>query len=672
MTSSLWTLEEFLQFRCPAQTAWSTDGTCLAFVMQGADQDALWLISADGLGAMQPLPSLSVADSSTGKMWGSVQSAYVWCPNAFAVLRVADGIWMHDLRTGEQKHLTRGEQSESHPSWSPDGRCFAFRRGERVAFYELATSFLVSIPAPGRVYEFAPHLTWSPDGKLIAVAWRRADAPGQPARRGLDIAVLSPRNGVVWATDTLGTIAHPQWLDREQLLLTRYNETHTVAEHVLIQIPTGTERVLLTVEEPKGLQPDFVEGLGTRGPILSPDRKEAILIQAVEGWDHLHLLDLKTGTLKRLTSGQCEDSSPRWSPDGRRIAYFSNGHPSLSSLDVQVYNRDNGALQVLTSLPGAKDELTWSPDGRRLAFLHAGPGKPPGVWVGQVGNLSYNRLTQPWPEDSTWRNDVPPQEVWIEATDGHRTPGLLYTRPDAHDGPAIIWLHGGPGMQYYQGWPTDYGSCLHHAFHQLLVQRGYSVLYLNYRGSTGYGVEHQQGNYLKLGVAETADVAGAAHWLSSLPQVSGERLCVAGRSYGGFAALSALARLPGLFRLGIVIAGFGDLSSSLDESGQDFWDDTTCFRWRMGWSPNQHPQAWRTANVLPDLEQLQAPLVIFHGERDQAVYVEEARKIEQRCRNLGKRCFAHYYAGEDHVFSMAETWQDVFARTLTYLCDFVE
>jgi dipeptidyl aminopeptidase/acylaminoacyl peptidase len=525
---------------------------------------------------------------------------------------------------------------------------------------------------PGVVYEFAPHLAWSPDGEYVAAAFRRTDAAGKPLPRGLDVAVLSPQRGVIWATDTEGTIACPQWVDSERLIVTRYNLTRTEAEYMLVHAPTGHERLLWIEQEPKGLPADFVEGLGTRGPILSPHRNEAILIRSIGGWDHLGLLDLRAGTLRQITFGECEDSSPRWSPDGHHIAYLSNGHPSLSSLDVWAWDKSNGDSRPLTSLPGGKDELAWSPDGRSLSFLHAGPGEPPGLWLTRLSDQKTIRLTRPWPPDSLWRNDVQPQEVWIEVGLGHRTPGLLYTRPELWRCPAIIWLHGGPGTQFCLGWPTDYGSCIHHAFHQFLVQQGYSVLYLNYRGSTGYGTEHQQSDYLGIGTVEPADVAGAAHLLASLPQVDGQRLCVAGRSYGGFAALCALARWPNLFRLGIVIAGLGDLAGSLDGSRPDFWDDTTLFRWRIGWSAEQNPAAWSAAKVLPDLDKLQAPLVIFHGEQDQAVRVEEARQIEWRCRELGKRCFAHYYAGEDHVFSSAETWRDVFTRTLAYLDDFVK
>jgi dipeptidyl aminopeptidase/acylaminoacyl peptidase len=87
----------------------------------------------------------------------------------------------------------------------------------------------------------------------------------------------------------------------------------------------------------------------------------------------------------------------------------------------------------------------------------------------------------------------------------------------------------------------------------------------------------------------------------------------------------------------------------------------------MGWSPGQNPWAWREANVLPDLENLEAPLAIFHGLEDQAVPVEEVYKAERRCREPGKPCFAHYYPDEDYVFSLVETWRDVFVHILKYL-----
>ena len=423
----------------------------------------------------------------------------MWCPDSKGLLRVSDGVWLCDLRTGEQKKLTTGEQPESCPSWSPDGRRFVFRQGNQVAFYDMATFSTVAFPVPGVVYASAPQLAWSPDGTRVAAAFRRTDAAGRPGRRGLDVAVLSIDGQIHWATDTPGTVANPQWVDDERLLITRHDETFTTAEHVQVHVPTGEERQLFVEREPKGLLQGDVEGVDVYKPILSPDHKEAILIHPVEGWKHLHLLDLQTDALRQLTYGECEDSSPVWSPDGRYVACLSNGHPSLASLDVWVLEKETGQSRPLASMPGAKAELTWSPDGHNLSFLHAGPCEPPGLWVGQVANLSYKRLIPDRLPGDVWVHNVPPQQVWIEASDGYRTPGLLYTRPETRDQPAIIWLHGGPGMQYYLGWPTDYGSCIQHAFFQLLVQAGYTVLYLNYRGSTGYGMEHEQGNYKKIG-----------------------------------------------------------------------------------------------------------------------------------------------------------------------------
>ncbi len=619
---------------------------------------------------MPPLPS-----SPAAVMWGGVEPSYVWHPKDNALLRVSEGFWIYDLRTGQQEKLFSIEEPVSHPSWAPDGQRFAFRLGDRVGLYDLRTSSTVSFPLPGLVYKFAPHLKWSPDGSLIAVAFRRHSADGKPVKRGLDIAVISLEGKVVWATDTAGTVANPQWVNSEQLLFTRYNDTRTVAEYVLVHIPTKAERVLLVEEEPRGLLPDFVEGLGSRGPFLSPKRDEAILICSTGGWPHLHLLDLEKGLLRQITYGENEDFNPTWSPDGKYIAYLSNRGPSLASLGVWVLNRESGESRPVFSLPGAKGELSWSPQkpnrGRNLpalTLLHAGPGEPPGLWIVGLDGKSATRLVS---SEGMWGHDLPPKEVWIAATDGYRTPGILYTRPDLKKRPGIIWLHGGPYMQYYLGWPIDYGYCMYYAFHQFLVQKGYSVLYLNYRGSTGYGVEHEQGNYLGIGMAELADIAGAARFLSSLPQVEGQPLCIAGTSYGGFLALSALTRLRGLFRLGVVIAGLGDLASSLDTSGPDFWDDSTYFRWRMGWSAEQNPQAWRGANVLVDLESLEAPVVIFHGLEDQAVPVEEAYKVERLCRELGKKCFTHYYPGEDHIFSSEKTWRDVFTHILKYLEEFV-
>ncbi|MBN1483220.1 MAG: S9 family peptidase [Chloroflexia bacterium] len=660
-----WTMDEIVRFRCPTGPSWSPDGAHLAFFLSGAGREQLCLL--DRAGRLRELPPLPA--SPAAKMWGGVQPAYDWFPDGRALLRVAGGLWRCDLDGGPPQRLTPGQEPESHPSCSPDGRTLAFRQGARVALLDLATGGLDGFDLPGPLYAFAPHLAWSLDGALLAAAFRRLDAAGRPARRGLDLAVVTTQGRLLWATDTPGTAANPQWLDARRLLFSRYNRTHTRVEHVLLHLPAGPERLLLAEEEPRGLPADFVEGLGSRGPLLSPDGRAAVLVRPHQGWDRLHLLDLQSGHLHLLTEGPGEEGEPAWSPEGRRLAYLANGRPTPFDRELRLLDLRTGQVRALCSGPGVRAEPVWSPDGRALCFVRAGPGEPPALWRLEVDSGEAACLAPAWPAGSMWRQDVPPEAVWIEAADGRPAPALFYARPGLRGRPGLIWLHGGPGMQHYRGWPADYGYAMHHAVHQLLLERGYSLLYLDYRGSTGYGAAHEQANYLGIGTAELADLEGAARFLAGRPEVGAAPLVLMGRSYGGYVALSGLARLPHLFQLGIIVAGFGDMHSYFS-GPPDFWDDAACFRWRMGWSAEEQPRAWAAADVLPDLGRLRAPLALFHGRDDQAVPVEDARDIEQRCRALGKTCFYHEYAGEDHVFAAEATWRDFAGHLLGYLARF--
>ena len=212
---------------------------------------------------------------------------------------------------------------------------------------------------------------------------------------------------------------------------------------------------------------------------------------------------------------------------------------------------------------------------------------------------------------------VPMESLDLKARDGRRLPAYLTRTPiSARTGPQplVLLVHGGPQARDYWGF---------NPIHQLLANRGYHVLSVNYRGSTGLGKDHLLAGEGEWYARMQDDLVDAVRWAVDERIADPDRLVIMGASYGGYAALAGLTRDPDLFAAAIAEVGPSNLRTLL-ESIPPYWESGRTILERMigvgkvdldAISPIQH------------VDRIERPLLLGHGANDPRVKLTESETI---------------------------------------------
>jgi dipeptidyl aminopeptidase/acylaminoacyl peptidase len=181
---------------------------------------------------------------------------------------------------------------------------------------------------------------------------------------------------------------------------------------------------------------------------------------------------------------------------------------------------------------------------------------------------------------------------------------------------------------------------LHLGMYQYLAQRGVLVLCPNIRGSSGYGISYQKLIRRDWGGAELQDIEHAAQYLRSLAEVDADRIAVHGRSFGGFATLSAMTRLPEYWTCGVDVVGPANLVTFL-KATPPFWKTFT-----KQWcgDPEEDYEFLMSRSPITHVENIRAPLLVIQGAKDPRVVKTESDQMVERIRALGGS--VRYYVDE--------------------------
>jgi dipeptidyl aminopeptidase/acylaminoacyl peptidase len=417
------------------------------------------------------------------------------------------------------------------------------------------------------------------------------------------------------------------------------------------------------------------------GPAVSPDRTEVAYVFTPRGdlnRSEIRVADLATGAVRALTgTPRMQDRAPDWSPDGSTVAYVSERSGWWA---LHAVGRDGSGERQLTSDEADYGEPAWHPDGDRIAVTrgvrnHFGVASvdaasgavtdlaPGGVWGapqwtasgGIIGTYEDHatppelRLVEPGeapapvlsPSPLAVRHapHVTPEEITYRSRDGLAIPAFLFRPPGAsaeEPVPAIVYPHGGPTAAYTDEWDG-------HA--QYFIDKGYAWLAINFRGSTGYGRDFERRNHDVWGVQDTWDCLAAADHLRGLDWVDGDRLGIFGASYGSYMALLSVTDDPERrFRCAAAKYGDCDIVTSWAQGDREGVQDLE----RMMGPPASNRAAYRAGSPVHRLDQIEAPLLIAHGELDLRVSPRQSEELVAALRRLGKTFEYLTYPTEAH------------------------
>ena len=291
------------------------------------------------------------------------------------------------------------------------------------------------------------------------------------------------------------------------------------------------------------------------------------------------------------------------------------------------WNPKAKALQtrVDLALPGRINDIQGSSrNGRRHIVVSSHATQPP-QWYLYDEDLNRLILMVDGYPKLVPNELVKPMPLTLKARDGTVLHGYV-TRP-AHaqqPGPLIVLPHGGPAGRDV----LDFNY-----WTQFLASRGWAVLQVNFRGSSGYGGEFLQAGFKRWGLEMQDDLTDAAHYAIEQGIADPERICIVGGSYGGYAALMGIVKTPELFRCAVSFAGVSDLRALLTDKrrflGYELGAERQLGAW---WSDRDRLKATSPVNHA---EKIRSPLLIVHGAEDRTVPVEQSRAMVDALKEAG-------------------------------------
>ncbi|MGF6925350.1 dipeptidyl aminopeptidase/acylaminoacyl peptidase [Chitinophaga sp. W2I13] len=371
------------------------------------------------------------------------------------------------------------------------------------------------------------------------------------------------------------------------------------------------------------------------------------------GYSHLYTANVNDGSTKALTSGNYEVQEAQLSPDKKYFYITTNEvHPG----EKQFYRIGvaGGKAERITTLPGA-NEVTVSPDGKWIAFRYSYSNKPwelyvqpntPGAKAVQVTNLAQTDEFKSY----HWRD---PQVITITARDNQPVYARLYTPdPAKNNGAAVIFVHGAGYLQNAHKWWSSYFR--EYMFHNLLTDKGYTVLDMDYRGSAGYGRNWRTGIYRYMGGKDLDDEVDGAKYLAEKLQMDAHRIGIYGGSYGGFMTLMALFTQPDVFASGAALRSVTDWAHYNHGYTSNILNE-----------PFTDSIAYRRSSPIYFADGLKGKLLMCHGMVDTNVHFQDIVRLSQRLIELGKNNWElAVYPVEDHGFTTPSSWTDEYKRIL--------
>jgi len=425
---------------------------------------------------------------------------------------------------------------------------------------------------------------------------------------------------------------------------------------VTIDPETGKSRVVDLLHDDAWVR----EGGGPANPSVQfiPGTHRAWFLSERDGWMHLYTLDVGDAEAKpkQLTTGKWEIAAAELSRDASKF-YLTTTEVHPGERQVYAMAVAGGARTRLTTMTGS-NEAEVSPDDGALGLVYSYSNKPPEVYVmpNTPGAAARQITTTPTAE---WRGFkwIDPKVINFKARDGVDvyarlfTPEMINARRDPTR-PAVVFVHGaGYAQNAHRYWASYFREYM---FHNLLASRGYVVLDVDYRASSGYGRDWRTAIYRHMGGHDLEDVVDGAKYLATQEKVDPRRIGVYGGSYGGFITLMAMFTTPDVFAAGAALRPVTDWA-----------------RYNHGYTsnilnlPQKDTEAYRQSSPIYFAEGLKGALLICHGMVDTNVLFQDSVRLTQRLIELRKENWEIApYPVENHSFTEATSWADEYRRIL--------
>lgn len=399
-------------------------------------------------------------------------------------------------------------------------------------------------------------------------------------------------------------------------------------------------------------------------PQFSPGGKFLAYTSDETGWRSLWVAEADGQNPAPVETGEGEIGGPDWTP-GHRAMRWSEDARTLFT----VRRRQSRDVLLRVGWPDravAEVPLSWTfldglhLRGDQLAFLAGDPATPVSLITlntrsgeavvratSGVGLVDPASLSQPETARWTTAGDA---ECW----------GIFYpavgSPPDPR--PLIVHIHGGPTSDVPLVWQAQA---------QYFATRGWHYLFVNHRGSTGFGRAYQDLLNGQWGVVDVQDARSGAEWLIARGRADASRVVITGGSAGGYTTLMALARDPDFWAAGVALYGIGDLYD-LKQGSHRF--EANYELGLIGRLP-EAGRLWKERSPLTFAKNVRAPALLFHGEEDKAVPVRQSVDFAEAVRRNGVPVELVLYPDEGHGFMKEANRRDCLEKMERFLEKYV-
>lgn len=599
---------------------WDSDGRRLVWLEGRSGRGVLVVQSAADEAPRELAPELDIrAEVGYGGGDFAVHGGHV-----YFVVHKTGRIYRQSLDGGSARPITPPFGKAASPAISPDGRWVVYVHHDdddvdRLGIVDAEGKRWPQVLALGNDFYMQPR--WSPDGARLAwIAW---DHPNMP-----------------W--DGTQLVVAPVQIDGDSMPR------------------LGPSRVAAGGADVAIFQPEF-----------TPDGRGVFYVSDESGWGRIALMDLESGDRRWLSDDGAEYGAPAWVQGMRTYAISADGRFVVAARNDRGFFRlerievESGQVVPVEALDDYTDlsQVCASPQGECVAVLASGS-KIPARIIEHDFATHATRIVARSSAESVPQAALAGCEAisWLSC-DGEIAQGLYYApASDRYEGvgkpPLVVQIHGGPTSQSRAGWNSQA---------QFFATRGYAVLLVNYRGSSGYGRNYMlklRGNW---GVCDVEDATSGARHLADAGRIDPERTVILGGSAGGFTVLQVMTQMPEAFTAGICLYGVANqfhLAAETHKFEAHYLDSL------LGPLP-EASRIYRERSPLYFADRIKRPLAIFQGEIDRVVPRQQSDSIVEALRRSGTPHLYQVYEGEGHGWRKRETIEHFYRTVEAFLREYL-
>lgn len=401
-------------------------------------------------------------------------------------------------------------------------------------------------------------------------------------------------------------------------------------------------------------------------PEFSPDGSKLAYASDASGWWQLYVYDLNAGTHTQVTRDEAEYAVPAW-VQGLRTFGWSADSQSLFCVRNEKgvftlwrYQLDGTGQPIPTEPYTHVQQISVNPVDNRIAVVASASDVPDRIVIVEpdAGSQRVARYSDSLSLATTRLSKA--EVVGWESSDGETAYGLYYPpTSDRYEGigqpPLIVHVHGGPTSQARATYTPEM---------QFYATRGFAVLQVNHRGSTGYGKVYKDKHRAAWGYYDVEDAASGAAYLAQQGLADPTRFIILGGSAGGYTVLQSLVSKPGFYKAGVCLYGISNQFTLVSEA--EFKFEARYSETLLGVLPEAAP-LYRERSPLFHAERIIDPVIVFQGEDDNVVPKSQSDSIVEVLRARGVPHEYHVYPGEGHGFRKPETIEHYLKATLKFL-----